>query len=66
MAPNQTDTPAERVLTIPEFCRRAAISRRYFDVLRQRGEAPATVSIGRKRGVLESTASKWLRSREEA
>ena len=55
---------AERVLTIPEFCQRARISRRYFDVLRQRGEGPATVTIGRKRGVLETTCTAWLRSRE--
>lgn len=53
-----------RVLSVPEFCDRAGIAPRTFYDLMARGEGPATVKIGRRRGVLEATADAWLKARE--
>lgn len=64
MATVQHISTTGRVLTLPEFCAKAGISRRFFYILKERGEAPASVRIGRKRGVLEATADAWLKSRE--
>lgn len=59
---NQQQTA--RVLSVPEFCDRAGIAARTFYAILARGEGPATVKIGRRRGVLEATAEAWLKSRE--
>jgi predicted DNA-binding transcriptional regulator AlpA len=61
-----TTTPQPEVLTLPEFCRWARISVRCFYDLRDRGEAPATVRIGRRHLVRTEAARAWLASREAA
>ncbi|KAA0688478.1 MULTISPECIES: helix-turn-helix transcriptional regulator [Azospirillum] len=58
-------TPTDRRgISIREFCQRYGISERTFFRLDDRGEAPKTIRIGRRRLILEETAQAWLRARE--
>ncbi len=63
MAPHRWDKLAD---TVDEFCARIGISRRHFYELLRRGEAPATVTIGRRRLVRREAGEAWLKSREQA
>jgi excisionase family DNA binding protein len=54
------------VMSLPEFCKRARISVRHFYALATRGEAPATVRLGRRRLVRKETGDAWLLAREAA
>ena len=63
--PSPIMTPADRRgISIREFCQRYNISERTFFRLDDRGEAPKTIRIGRRRLILEDTAQAWLRARE--
>lgn len=62
----ETSDGAGMVHTLTEFCKTAKISKRMFYTLVERGEAPATVRIGRQRLVRQETAVAWLQSREAA
>jgi hypothetical protein len=52
------------VLSLVAFCRQTRISLRTFHTLTKRGEAPATVRIGRRRLVRKKTADAWLLAHE--
>ena len=57
-------TPVTLAISIADFCRSISISRRSFYNLVQRGEAPPTIRIGRRRLIRREAADAWLRSRE--
>ena len=60
------DNTGEMALSLDAFCRAASISKRTFYSLDERGEAPPTVRIGRRRLVLRRSAETWLQLREAA
>jgi len=49
---------------LKRFCAEVGFSLRHFYDLEKRGEAPATVRIGRRRYVRRSTGEQWLAERE--
>lgn len=52
--------------TIEEFCRSEKISRAYYFVLRQRGEAPREMRLGRCVRISPEARADWRRARETA
>jgi hypothetical protein len=54
------EPPATRqVLTIAQFCDEHQISRGFFNVLKQRGEAPDFIKIGRRVLIPTAAAAEW-------
>ncbi len=51
--------------SIKEFCKEVGISPRTFYTLAERGEAPRTFYVGRRRLVGDEAGKQWLREREE-
>jgi len=49
---------------LKRWCAEVGFSLRHFYDLEARGEAPATVRIGRRRYVRRSTGEQWLAERE--
>ena len=49
---------------LKQFCAEVGFSLRHFYDLEARGEAPATVRIGRRRYVRRATGEQWLADRE--
>lgn len=57
---NKQESPATRqVLTIAQFCDEHQISRGFFNVLRQRGEAPDFIKAGRRVLITTAAAGEW-------
>ncbi len=61
MANKQTqESPATRqVLTVAQFCDDHQISRGFFNVLKQRGEAPAFIKVGRRVLITTAAVDEW-------
>jgi predicted DNA-binding transcriptional regulator AlpA len=51
------------VLTYPQVCKRASITRRTLEHLISEGEGPAIIHLSsRRRGILESDFEAWLQT----
>jgi len=58
--PNRPESPAtQQVLTIAQFCDVNQISRGFFNVLKQRGEAPDYIKVGRRVLITTAAADEW-------
>lgn len=49
----------KQVLTIAQFCDEHQISRAFFNVLKQRGEAPDFIKVGRRVLISTTAAAEW-------
>jgi hypothetical protein len=57
---HEPQSPATRqVLTIAQFCDDHQISRGFFNVLKQRGEAPDFIKVGRRVLITATAAAEW-------
>ena len=57
---NRNESPATRqVLTIAQFCDDHQISRGFFNVLKQRGEAPEFIKVGRRVLITPDAVADW-------
>ncbi len=54
-----TEPTAPRVLTVAQFCDEHQISRGFFNVLKQRGEAPDFIKVGRRVLISVEAAASW-------
>ena len=69
-----TDTTATAIteggefdaFSISEFCRRHAISQQFFHVLRNKGQGPQVMRVGRRVMITKEAAAAWRAAREEA
>lgn len=52
--------------SIAQFCQMHGISKSYYYLLRQRGEAPRETRLGRRRLISAEAAAAWRRAREAA
>lgn len=52
--------------SLKQFCDAVGISLRTFYALKQRGEAPPVVNIGRRVVVRSDAALEWLKEREQS
>ncbi len=52
--------------SIPEWCDLHDFSRAYFYVLKARGEAPRTFSVGRGQRISPAANTEWMAAREAA
>ena len=59
MAHPSTRLDTRQVLTIAQFCDDHQISRGFFNVLKQRGEGPDCIRIGRRVLVTLAAAEDW-------
>lgn len=59
MAHKQTGPATRQVLTIAQFCDDHQISRGFFNVLKQKGEAPDFIKVGRRVLITSEAAANW-------
>ena len=55
----QTALADRQCLSIPEFCSLHGFSVAYFYILKQRGQAPATMRLGRRVVISREAAAAW-------
>jgi predicted DNA-binding transcriptional regulator AlpA len=56
----------QQAFSIPEFCSQHGISRSYYFLLRQAGQAPRELRVGRRVLISREAAADWRREREQA
>lgn len=54
-----TNGTAEQVMTIEEFCNSHKISRGFLSLMKQRGEAPDMIKIGRRVLITSEAVAAW-------
>lgn len=59
MAHEPQSTTTRQVLTIAQFCDDHQISRGFFNVLKQRGDAPDFIKVGRRVLITADAAAEW-------
>lgn len=59
MSKHSTQDATAPVMTIEEFCESHRISRGFLNVLKQRGEAPDFIKIGRRVLISSEAAQAW-------
>lgn len=57
-------TTQKHSFSIKEFCELHAISRSFFYVLREKGEAPRLMKVGRRTLISAEAAAEWRRTME--
>lgn len=57
-------TVQKQSFSIKEFCELHAISRSFFYVLREKGEAPRLMKVGRRTLISAEAAAEWRKSME--
>jgi predicted DNA-binding transcriptional regulator AlpA len=60
----QQHTPAKRSFTIIEWCAMRGYSRGFFYRLRERGDAPETIGVGKAQRVSDEADARWLKRQE--
>lgn len=59
MKQHRTPDVMAPVMTIEQFCNAHQISRAFFNLLRQRGEAPTFMQVGRRILITAEGAAEW-------
>lgn len=59
MANKQESPITGQIFTITQFCDDHQISRGFFNVLKQRGEAPAFIKVGRRVLITTAAVDEW-------
>ena len=57
-------TSPKQSFSIKEFCELHAISRSFFYVLREKGEAPRLMKVGRRTLISAEAAAEWRKNME--
>jgi hypothetical protein len=65
-APPDDDEAGLDAMSIPQFCRRHAISQSFFFKLRSMGLAPAMMKVGARVLISRESAKRWRAAREIA